>query len=304
MSLVTYTRVIKFALQNFFRNIWLSIITIFIIILTLFSINSIFFINVLTQEAISTLKEKIDISVYFKPEVTPAQVRNIKEKIEKFSEIRDIRFINREDALAFFKEKHKDDFSIQESLKELEKNPLGDTLIIKAHKLEDYPFVLRALESSQYINLIQEKNFANYNDLLEKLIRITSKVKKIALIETVIFILIAILVVFNTIRIAIYTHSQEIGIMKLVGASNWFIRAPFLVEGVLYALLGTIITLILLYPFLTLLEPQITHFFGGNFNIVAYYLSHLFKFFGLELLAMIVLNTLASSIAITRYLRV
>lgn len=302
--LSSFLRINKFALQNISRNFWLSIVTLSILILTLFTISFVLFMNVLSREAFEMIKNKIDINVSFKPEIAPQDVLMVKEKLEKTSYIKEIKFQSREDVLKNFQEKHQQDKTVEESLKELEKNPFGDNLIIKAEEIKDYPLILKALEQSQYKNLIAEKIYDNNNVFLNKIDLITNKVRKLGLIVSLIFSLVAVLVMFNTIRIAIYTHSEEISIMKLVGASNWFIRSPFILESFIYAILSSVITMILLYPVLNIIEPYIGHLFDYNFSLMAYYTVHLLQIFFWQFLGVLFLNTFASSMAITKYLKV
>jgi cell division transport system permease protein len=301
---ISFIRIIKFALQNFWRNIWLSVATISIIILTLISVTFLGFVNVLTLQAVETVKDRIDISVYFKPEVTPQEVKSIKEKLVKLDKIKSIYYLSREDSLKLLKEKHKQDVLVAESLQELGANPLGDTLIIKAYELNYYPLILQALEQSQYKGLIQDKNYQDNQAFLEKIYTVTDKIKKMGWLISGVFALISILIVFNTIRIAIYTHSEEINIMKLVGAGNWFIRAPFLIEAILYAGIGTVLTLLFLYPFLKLIDPYVLSFFNGSFSLTAYYLSNLLALASWQFIGILILALVVSFVAVDRYLDV
>lgn len=302
--LVSLIRAIKFALQNFRRNIWLSAATISIIILTLISVSFLGFLNVLTLQAVEAVKDRIDISVYFKPEVTPQEVKAIQQKLSKLEKIKSIYYLSREDSLKLLKEEHQKDVFITESLAELGNNPLGDTLMITAYELDYYPLILEALEQSQYKGLIQDKNYKDNQAFLQKIFTVTDKIKKIGWIISGVFAIIAILIVFNTIRIAIYTHSEEIGIMKLVGADNWFIRAPFLIEAVLYACIGTVLTLLILYPILELIDPYILSFFDNSFSLTAYYLSHLTGLALWQFAGTLVLTMAVSFMAVGRYLDV
>jgi cell division transport system permease protein len=270
----------------------------------LISVSFLGFINVLTLEAVEIVKDKIDISVYFKPEVTPQKVQAILKKLQTMPEIQNIRYLSREDSAKLLLEKHKEDVVIKKSLTELGNNPLGDTLIIKATQLSYYPLILTALEQSQYKPLIQEKDFNDHQQFLNKINIVTKRIKEVVLLVSAVFAGIAVLIVFNTIRIAIYTHSEEIGIMKLVGAGNWFIRAPFLWEAVLYALFGTLLTGILLYPILKVIDPYVMSFFENSFSLVAYYVSHFFTLALWHFIGILILAVLASSLAVGRYLNV
>lgn len=297
-------RITKFAWQNISRNFWLSMVTVSILILTLFSISFVLFLNVLSREAFAVIKNKIDVSVSFKPEIAPADVLAVQENLEKVSYIKEIKFQSRADVLSDFQKKHQTDQPILDSLKELANNPFGDNLIIKAQTIKDYPLILTALEQSQYKNLIAEKIYDNNNVFLNKMDLITNKIKKLGLAITLIFSLITVLVMFNTIRITIYTHSEEIAIMKLVGASNWFIRAPFLLESFIYAVLGALATMILLYPVLNIIEPYIAHLFDYNFSLLAYYTTHLAQIFFWQAAGVLILNIIASTVAVSKYLKV
>lgn len=301
---ISLIRIIKFAFKNFWRNIWLSIATVSIIVLTLISVSFLNFLNVLTLQAIETVKHRVDVSVYFKPEVTPAEVKGVQMKLAQFKEIQDVRFVSREDSARVLRETYKDDELIIQSLTELGSNPLGDTLIIKAYELSDYPLILDALSKSQYRGLIEDRNYQDSQVFIEKIYTITDKIKKVGWFMTAVFAAIAILIVFNTIRIAIYTHGEEISIMKLVGASNWFIRGPFLIEAILYAAIGACVTVFILFPILSFVDPYIMSFFEGGFSISAYYAST-FLTFGIAQFAGIVLLTLiAFFLAVGRYLDV
>ena len=104
---------------------------------------------------------------------------------------------------------------------------------------------------------------------------------------------------------AIYTHRNEIGIMRLVGASNWFIRLPFLVSSLLYTLLAMIIVVIIFYAFLSLLHPYLqTFFMGYNFNILTYFTNNFWNIFGLEFLLATIVNVTASLLAVGKYSKV
>ena len=133
-----FFRALKFAFQDFYRNFWLSIVTITVLILALLSINILVSLNAVSEKMISSVKDKIDISVFFKRGIVQSKIDNFQEKMKKLPEVRETNFIAKNQALEAFKLIHKDDASIMEALKEVEKNPLSDALIIKAQNTEDY----------------------------------------------------------------------------------------------------------------------------------------------------------------------
>jgi len=302
---ISLFRTIKFAWLGFWRNIWLSIVTIVILVLTLFSISLVGMVNLVANAAIESVKDKIDVSVYFKTSIEEVEILNAKNNLESLSTIKSIEYISAADALDAFREEHKDELSIIEGLDELTDNPLPATLVVQANNIDDYQLILEILNNPEYSNLIEDKDFEDHEQVIANLSNISKRAQRIGIIISGIFIIIAILLIFNTIRINIYTHREEIGIMKLVGASNRFVRSPFLVESFMYAVLAVIISIAILYPLISIISPQVNSFFEGyDFNLLNYLNSHFWQIVLLQLGFAIVLSFLSSSIAIGKYLKV
>lgn len=305
MNLASIYRIFIFAWQGFWRNIWLAVVTISIIILTFISINFLIVVNITTDAAIDIVKNKVDVSLYFRPDVTEQQVSEVQTYLSSLTQIKEINYVSQQVALEKFRQKHRQDLVIIESLEELENNPIGATLQIKAKNIDDYPAIIEVLDNSKYNNLILDKNFDDHKVYIAKIKDLSDNIRRIGLFASGVFILIALLIVFNTIRVAIYTHRQEIETMKLVGATNWFIRSPFIIEAVFYGIAGCLISIIIVYPLLNFIQPYLENFFlTEEFNITSYFNQNFWKIFGLELLVIIFLNIISSSIAIRRYLKV
>lgn len=287
------------------RNFWLSLVTIIILVLTLFSVTLVAGISVVAERAVESMHEKVDVSVYFKNEATEQDIFNVRYRLEALSQVDSVSYVSQEEALEAFKEKHKNEPLILDSLNQLDANPLGATLRIKAKNIDDYPEILSVLENSDYDQFIQDKNFDDNKDVIDKLSDLSSRIQRIGLIVSGIFVVIAILIIFNTIRINIYTHREEIGIMKLVGGTNWLIRAPFLIESILYAVLAVVITLAILYPLLGIVAPHVDNFFTGyNIDLSSYFDQNFWQIIGGQLIFAILLSVISSSIAIGKYMRV
>ena len=304
MFLLSFARVIKFSLQDIGRNIWLSLVTIIILVLALFSINLLLVVKVISSTAINAVKEKIDVSLYLKSATEENRILALKAKISKLEQVKDIEYISQQAALESFKVKHKNNPEILQALVELGKNPLSPSLIIKPKNIDQYDELIASLNKIED-DIIESRNFADRKTMLEKINSITDKVSEAGLLMSLVFVFITLLVVYNAIRVAIYTHRMEIGIMKLVGASNWFIRAPYLLSSIIYTLIGLIATIIIFYPFLGLLQPYLEAFFiGYNFNVISYFNSHFIAIFGIEFLAAALINALASLVAVSKYSKV
>jgi len=306
MMFLSISRITKFSLQNFARNIWLSIVTITIIVLTLFSVTSLVFINAVLNQAIKLVESKVDVSVYFKPTATEEQIAGVQSYLLELPYITQVAHVTKSEALAKLREQYKGSPLILESLKELSNNPLGDTLIVNTIATSDYEKVVDIMNATpQFAVLIDNQSFDDNSYVIEKLEQIAGQLTRIGWGVTLFFGLISLIVIINTIRIAIYTHRDEIGIMKLVGASNSFIRGPFVGEAILYALIGSGITFVLAYVVATFSDPYVVGLLGPvNFTLLSYLNQNVHYIFGGELLGIIFISVFATSLALRRYMRV
>jgi len=275
------------------------------LVLTLFSINILVVLNYLTGTAINAVQDKIDVSVYFNPETSEDAINNVRSYLISLSQVKDVKYVSREEALENFQNEHGDNEEIMASLDELGENPLGAVLVIKAHDTDSYPFILETLDNPEFTEFIQDKNFDDHEEVIERIDVITNQIRTFGIILSAIFIVIAILIVINTIRVEIYVHREEIAIMKLVGASNSFVRGPFLAGGVLYALIATLVIIAIMYPLAYFTEPYLAGFFETEaFGLVDYFNSNFLLIFGTQFLALAILNIISTSFALTRYLKV
>ncbi len=305
MLLLNIYRILTFALQNIFRNISLSVVTVLIMVVTVFSINVVLVLQILGATAITNVEERIDISLYLQQEVDEQAVRSFQTFLQQLSEVRAVTLVFRDEVLLQFEERHKDESAIIASLRELGDNPFGSVLIIRATEPQFYQTILETIDTSPYAALIEKQDFKDHEKVIERITHVTERVERIGMGVALLFLLITLLIVFNTIWIKLYTHQEEIGIMKLVGAGNWFIRLPFFAEGVFYALISVAIAVALFFSFVDTLQPFVADFFEGSaVDLVPYFQEHFVLFFGTELGVLIVLTIISSAIAMRRYLRV
>jgi cell division transport system permease protein len=301
--LTTLFRIIKYGALGFWRNGWLSTATLSIIVLALLVFEGLIIFNVLTKTALKSIQEKIDISIYFKKETPEDNILQIQKSIETLAEVKKVEYISRDKALEIFKERHKDDPTITQSLEELKENPLLPSLNIRAHNPEEYAIIAGHLEQADFKVWFEKVTYAQKALVIERLGRIIDTAEKGGLILIVFLALIAVLITFNTIRLAIYSSREEIGIMRLVGASNSFIRGPYMVEGIIYGLVAGILSLIIVLPIIYFVSPYVKIFIP-EMNLWGYFLSNLFVFFGYQLFFGVGLGIISSSIAIRKYLRI
>lgn len=303
--LTSPVRILKFAAQNFWRNIWLSFVTVSMIFLMLVSLNIIVVINFITEAVVTTIEERIDISIYLKPEASEKLVTSLRSYLMSLPQTKDVGYVDPEDALNQFKDTHRDNPEIMAALEEIGSNPLGSTLVVSAKVAEDYPLILDSLDNPAYKDIILDKDFSNHERLIERVRLMGSKAKLGGLVLSLTFALIAILIVFNSVRMTIYTHREEIGIMKLVGASNWFVRGPYLLEGIYSCFIALAITVIFIFPVLGLIQPHFSGFFPESApSLPGYFFHNFFMIFGTEFLVSVFLVLISAAMAVNRYLRV
>jgi cell division transport system permease protein len=272
--------------------------------LTVLSLTVLILINVVTNQAVITIKDKVDISLYFEAGAKTEQVTLVQNQVEKIQHVVEVKHVSADEALERFKQEHSRDELVQEALQEIGDNPLGPVLVVRADDLNNYPVILQSIKDFKINEITKEIDYDDHRLIIERIENISAKVKQVGMILSFVFVIISLLVVFNTIRMGIYIHRDEINIMKLVGASNWFVRGPFLVESIMYALFGCLVFWILFFVSLNFLGSSVHNFFADiKFNLVDYVLHNFLYIFGFELLVIIVLNLISTAVAMGRHLR-
>lgn len=304
---MTLGRMIKFGVQSFWRNIWLSAVTVIILTLNLFLMSLVIGLNVVGEQALTAVRAKVNLSVFFTPTTSEQQVKTIREDLLQKPEVKSIEIITRQQHLDDLKAAYPNSGLVNAAIELLGDNPLGPGLVISARSFDGYTGIVNALKNERYETVIEDtgNDFESNRDVINTISRTVGNLRQAAIWLNLFFALIAALMVFNTIRVNIYTHSDEIGIMKLVGASDTFVRGPFIVTSIMYGLLSALITTALFVPVLSIANPFLNSFFAGyDINILGYFYGHVWFILGLEVLVGCSLSVLSSLFAIGRYLRV
>lgn len=301
--ITTLFRIIKYGVQSFIRNGWLSTATVAVMVLALFVFQVLILFGVVTKTAVLALQDKIDISVYFKISAPEDDILKTKRSLENLSEVKKVEYISREQALSDFGSKHKEDEIVSQALKELESNPLSASLNIKAQDPREYAAIAAYLDNDTINAFVDKVSYSQNQTVIDRLISIVDGVERGGLILGLILAGIAVLVTFNTIRLAIYSNREEIGIMRLVGGSNYFIRGPYMVEGIFYGVLSAALSMAVITPLVALASPYIDGFIPGM-GLQSYFYANFFNLLGYQLIFGVGLGIVSSVIAIRRYLRV
>ena len=303
-------RICRTGFVSFWRNSFVSLASILVVTVTLFVVGMVIFLSVILNSSLVDLKNKVDVSVYFSIAAPEADILSVKKTIESLPEVSGVQYVSKEEAIAAFRERHKDDYLTLQALEELSYNPLGARLNVLAQDPSQYESIVRFLEHRPEIataenpnGIIEKLNYRQNKEVIDRLARLIAGAERLGYAFAGVLILISLLITLNTIRLVIYMSREEIAVMRLVGASNFYIRGPFVVAGMLYGFAAAIIAMVLFYPVTVWLGATTTNFFGG-INLFEYYLSNFFKLFFVLAALGILLGAIASFLAARKYLRV
>ena len=308
MDTMVIRRMLGAGAKNFARGGAVSVATVLIMTVTLAIIGSLIFLSALLSYTLASIKDKVDVSVYFVTSASDTDVQSLIAKVNGLPQVASTTYTTRDEALAQFEQRHASDELTLQALSELGDNPLDSSLEIRAKDPSQYEGIVNFLENTPALSasgssIIDRINYAQNKDVIDRLTSAITATKEIGLAVVLIFAAASVLIAFATIRLAIYTSRDEIAVMRLVGASNAYIRGPFIVVGVITGVLAALIVLLLLYP-ATWYAGHVSALWLGGFDLFGYYGSHFLFIFAIIIGSGIVLGSAASILAIRRYLTV
>lgn len=306
MSFTDTKRIIKSGWINFKRNGIVSVAAVLVVTITLCVITSLVFVQAILHSSLTEIENKVDVTMYFSTNADEDRIMSVKSSIEALPEVALVTYTSREDAITIFRERHKDDYLTLQALDELDENPLGASLAIKANDSAQYDSIVKFIESDNgpartNANIIDKINYHQNKLVIDRLNNIISGARTLGFAVTLVLIIIAIIITFNTIRLTIFIAKEEIGVMRLVGAANKYIRGPFMVEGIVYGVLSAIITLGLFFPITLWFGKSMTSFLG--MNLYTYYIHNFIQLFFIVIISGVLLGAVSSFLAVHKYLR-
>ena len=318
MIFTTFKRITRTGFVNFWRNGFLSFAAVIVITLALSVFGAMIFTSAFGRTLIADVKNKVDINVYFNLSAPDEDITALKTELESLPEVAQVEYISKEDVLVQFREKWEGNSLIMQGLDEIGSNPFSAVLNIKAVNPAQYGSIADFIEHKDPImadgaSLIEKVNYQQNKIIIDRLGRIIPAVEKAGAAVAAVFIIAAVIVVFNTIRLIIYTSKDEIFVMKLVGASNIYVRGPLVVSGIMYGVASAIITLLIMAAIaywsdaviLKLAGVQVASDFELVVNVLSrYFIQNFTQIFTIILGAGVILGGLSSYIAARRYLKV
>lgn len=303
--MITFWRIFKSGFRNTFRNAWLSTAATAIMVITLLVMTFFAFSTIFVRTQLNEVRNKIDLSIFLSDEATGDQIKSLQTSITGLDNVSSVEYISKADALKRLEQTSSDGKQLAQSAQEIG-NPLPASFEVKLKNLEQIADTNSKIKSIENAKIISETSYDNRDEnrqgVVENIIRISNSVARIGLILSIVFLIIALLIIFNTIRMAIFTRREEIEIMKLVGATKWFIRGPFIVEGSLYGVFGATIALIALIP----IERGTSSFLVDKLNAgstLTYFNNHILLIILAVYAGGIIIGAVSSWLAISRHLK-
>jgi len=296
-------RILKTAWQGLKRNGWLSIACITMITLSLILFSSMLLFNYISNSFINVLKSKMDLSIYFQNNIPEEDVLKIKDELLKNDLIDSITYTSKEEALKNFEEQAKYNPALEQALNLVGEDPLTASLNIKAKTPKDYDKIINAINNSDFKDKLLQIDLTQNQRIINRMNTISWLIKIVSLVVIGLLVFLSFIISFNTIRMAIYSLREEIEIMKLVGANNWFIRGPFLLEGILQGLVASVITTIIFTTAILIFGTKIENFVPGS-GLAIYFWSHFWFIFFWQTVFGIFLGTISSFWALRHYLKI
>src|SRR3989344_3892124 len=288
----------RYGLGGFVRNGFISLAAILIMTITLFVLATLLVSGAALTSTLKSLTDKVDVSVYFTTDATEPQILDVQNSLKTLPEVASVAYTSREQALSDFRARHQNDQLTIQALDELGGNPLGASLEIRAKQTSQYESIAKYLETLQESGtgsgaVIDKVNFYQNKTAIDRLTTIIDTSGRLGLAIALVLGLASVLITFNTIRLAIYTSREEIGVMNLVGASHWYVRGPFMIAGVLYGIVSAVLVLFLMYPLTAWIGPASQNCLG-TFNVFTYYTSSFVSIFFIVMLSGVCLGALSS----------
>lgn len=298
-------RIIKAGFLNFSRAGLISWAAVLIVTITLSVITFIILLQAVLYSSLNVIKDKVDVTIYFDVGAPENKILELKDNLMKLPEVKDVTYTSSDVALQQFRDRHQNDYPTISALDEIGTNPLGAYLNVRAKEVSQYESIANYLNSDTALStgttsIIDKVNYHQNKLVIDRLNGIISGAQKLGFLVTLLLIIISIIITFNTIRLTIFISREEIGVMRLVGASKMRVRGPFMIEGAIYGIIATLITVLLFWPATYWLGRNMTTFLG--INVYNYYISNSLQIFAIVLVSGILLGVISSFLAIRKYL--
>lgn len=306
-KMITLNRVIKSGLLNFVRNAWLAIAAIAVMVITLTIVLFSVIANATFTETIRQITDKIDVSVYLNDTVDPRQTEDLIGQVKALENVREVEYISKDEALKRYQQENQDNLDLLLAISQTD-NPLPASLQIKPKDPNNIQQVKDFLEKPEIKELQSEETSysGDRKEAIDKITNATTFFREAGFVGVIVFAIISMLIIFNTIRMAIFNRREELSIMRLLGASTWYIRGPFVVETVIYGVIAAIVSVTLCSILFNISSSTLGASSLGLLDIKyanEYFASHFWTILLTQMIIGIFIGATSSIIATRRYLK-
>jgi cell division transport system permease protein len=303
---ITLTRIIKTGAVNFIRNASLSIAATAVMVVTLTIVLFSVIANATFNNTIAQINDKIVVSVYLKDNVKTEQREQLIDRLKNLENVKNINYISKEQALEQYRKDNQDNLDLLLAISQTD-NPLPATIQIKPNDPGRIDEIKSILESKDIKAL--QSNETSYSgdrkEAIDKITHATSFFRKAVFVGVIVFAIISMLIIFNTIQMAIFNRRDELTIMRLLGASTWYIKGPFIVETMLYGVVAAIVSVSLCNALFVVQSQAFDASSLGLLDIKYannYFADKFWIFIGMQLVAGMAIGAVSALIATKRYL--
>ncbi|HEY5442660.1 MAG TPA: permease-like cell division protein FtsX [Candidatus Saccharimonadales bacterium] len=305
--LITFWRVIHTGIINFMRNVTLATAAIAVMVVTLTIVLFSLITNATFSNTIAQITNKIDVSVFLSDSDTPAQTNHLIAQLKKLPNVKSVSYLNKAAALQQYEQQNAGNQQLLTAINE-STNPLPATILIKPRNLNQIEDIKDFLTKPAIASLQsdQPSYSGDRKEAIDKITHATDVLRKIGIVTVAVFTLICALIIFNTIQMAIFNRRDEIGIMRLLGASTSYIRGPFIVESAIYGILSAVFSVLIVNSAFLASSNALQATSLGLLDINyanQYFDAHFWQFLVLQLMLGIVLGAVSATIATRRYLK-
>ncbi len=306
--MVSAKRMFRTGFLSFMRNGIVSLSSVLVMTITLSVLSGVLLFQHVLETTLANVEQNVDVSVYMVPGAHEEDILALQEKVSALPEVAEATYVSEGEALAAFRARHADDATTLQALEELDQNPIGAMINIKARDISEYENIANFFDDKGTLgagtqSIIDHVDYNKNKADIDAIRNILRNGRRLGLLVTLVLMLLSVIVTMNTVRLAIYFAREEISVMRLVGASRGHVQGPFIVEGAFYGLVSTVLTLIIFIPITLWFGKHMTDFFQGV-NLFKYFIGHLYAFAGILLVFGAGLGALSSILATRKYLKV
>ncbi|MDE0243653.1 MAG: permease-like cell division protein FtsX [Candidatus Kaiserbacteria bacterium] len=306
MVYVQIKRVMRLGLVNVVRNSFVSFSVIFVMTVSLFIVGLSILFGQVMDDVTEELRDKVDVTVYFISGTPEDQIFAFHDKLNELEQVKEVIYVSQEAALEEYRKRHENDHDILRGLDVLETNPFRPRLSIRAQQSGDFEKISRFLENEDVLSdrpttVIDKIDYYQNREIIARLSSVVDTTTFFSRLIIALLVFISFLIIFNIIRLIMYLGKEEVKVMRLIGAEDWYVRIPFLISGAIYGLLGSVVALILLYPVSYWLSPAVERFFGGG-GLFAHYVSQFFVLMVTLVAIGVIVGIVSSYLSTRRYL--